>query len=386
MADRKRIPLFDLKLPSESVRQVRAVLASGWLNTGPKVAQFEKGIAAMVGVRYAVALNSATAGLQLALEALGCGPGREVVTTPFTFAATSAALIRAGAMPVFADIDPATLTIDPDEVARKITSRTACVLPVDVAGHPADYPELCDICDRKHVPLVADAAHSLGASVGRYSVDRLVDAAVHSFQATKNLTTADGGMVVTRHKIVAERVRLLSQHAMTANAYQRSKSGKWAYDVLAPGLKANLTDVHAAIGLGQLAGFEKSQQRREKIATQYCRNLADLSDFVAMPVVRNGYRHAWHLFIVRLLLSRLRIRRARFIELMADAGIECGVHYQPLFEMSFYREIGFTPQYFPNAACAGQRVVSLPLYPGLTNLQVDLVSEAVRSIILRFRR
>jgi dTDP-4-amino-4,6-dideoxygalactose transaminase len=386
MADKMRIPLFDLKLPPESIRQVRDVLASGWLNTGPKAAEFEKSIAAMVGVRYAVALNSATAGLQLTLEALGCGPGREVVTTPFTFAATSAAIIRAGAMPVFADIDPATLTIDPDEVARKITSRTVCVLPVDVAGHPADYPELGDICDRKHIPLVADAAHSLGAAVGRYSVDRLVDAAVHSFQATKNLTTADGGMVVTRHKIIAERVRLLSQHAMTANAYQRSKSGKWAYDVLAPGLKANLTDVHAAIGLGQLAGFEKNQLRREKIAARYCRNLGDLSDFVVMPVVRDGYRHAWHLFIVRLHLSRLRIRRARFIELMADAGIECGVHYRPLFEMSFYREIGFTRQYFPNAAYAGERVVSLPLYPGLTTSQVDHGCEAVRRIILRFRR
>jgi len=383
---RERIPLFDLKLPAESLRQVKGVLASGWLNTGPKAAQFEKSIAAMVGVRYAVALNSATSGLQLVLEALGAGPGREVITTPFTFAATAASIIRAGAMPVFADIDPATLTIDPDEVARKITSRTVCVLPVDVAGHPADYPKLCDICDHKRVPLVADAAHSLGAAIGRKSVARFVDAAVHSFQATKNLTTADGGMVVTRHKIIAERVRLLSQHAMTANAYQRQKAGRWAYDVLAPGLKANLTDVHAAIGLGQLASFEKSQGRREKIAARYFRNLADLSDFVALPEVRDGYRHAWHLFIVRLHLSRLSIRRARFIELMADAGIECGVHYQPLFEMSFYRGLGFTPRDFPNTASAGKQVVSLPMYPLLTSVQVDRVCESIRKIVTRCRR
>jgi dTDP-4-amino-4,6-dideoxygalactose transaminase len=382
----KHIPLFDLKLPAGSFREVREVLASGWLNTGPKVAQFEKSVASMVGVRYAVAVNSATAGLQLALESLGVGPGREVITTSFTFAATAASIIRTGAMPVFADIDPATLNIDPDEVARKITPRTACVLPVDVAGHPADYPELGDVCDRRHVPLVADAAHSLGASIGRYSVARVADAAVHSFQATKNLTTADGGMVVTRHKIVADRVRLLSQHAMTSNAHQRRKSGRWAYDVLAPGLKANLTDVHAAIGLGQLATFEKNQRRREKIAERYSRNLADLSDFVTAPVVKDGYRHAWHLYIVRLHLSRLRIGRTRFISLMAQAGVECGVHYRPLFEMSFYRGIGFTPQYFPNAAYAGKRVVTLPLYPGLKTSQVDRICDAIRKITTHFRR
>jgi dTDP-4-amino-4,6-dideoxygalactose transaminase len=385
MAD-KHIPLFDLKLPAESIRLVNEVLKSGWLNTGPKVAQFETSVASMVGVRYAVAVNSATAGLQLALESLGVGPGREVITPPFTFAATSASIIRTGAMPVFADIDPTTLNIDPDEVARKFTPRTACVLPVDVAGHPADYPKLADICDRKHVPLVADAAHSLGASIGRYSVARVTDAAVHSFQATKNLTTADGGMVVTNHKVLADRVRLLSQHAMTANAYQRRISGRWAYDVLAPGLKANLTDVHAAIGLGQLTSFEKNQQRREKIAERYSRNLSDLSDFVAMPVVSDGFRHAWHLFIVRLHLSRLRIGRARFIALMSKAGVECGVHYQPLFDMSFYRGIGFTPQYFPNAAYAGKRVVTLPLYPELKSPQVDRVCDALRKIIMRHRR
>ena len=382
----RHIPLFDLKLPAASFRCVNEVLKSGWLNTGAKVAQFEKEVASLAGVRYAVAVNSATAGLQLTLESLGVGPGREVITTPFTFAATAAAIIRTGALPVFADIDPATLNIDPDEVARKITRRTACVLPVDVAGHPADYPELNAVCDRKHVPLVADAAHSLGATVGRRSVARLTDAAVHSFQATKNLTTADGGMVLTNHKMIAERVKLLSQHAMTSNACQRRKSGRWAYDVLAPGLKANLTDVHAAIGLGQLATFVKNQERREKLAQRYCRNLADLADFVAMPEVRDGFRHAWHLFIVRLHLSRLRIGRARFIALMAEAGIECGVHYRPLFELSFYREIGFSARYFPKAAYAGQQVVSLPLYPGLKTSQVDTVCGAVRNIVLRFRR
>jgi len=382
----ERIPLFDLKLPAEALRQAQKVLASGWINTGPKAAELEKSIAAMTGVRYAVAVNSATAGLQLALEALGAGPGREIITTPFTFAATVAAIIRTGAMPVFADIDPGTLNVDPDEVARKVTPQTLCVLPVDIAGHPADYPELLDICERRRLPLVADGAHSLGAAVGRKPVAQMADATVHSFQATKNLTTGDGGIVLSRHKILVERVRLLSQHAMTANAYQRKKSQRWQYDILAPGLKANLTDVHAAIGLGQLPSFRKNQDRRQTLARRYQRYLAELSEYVACPVVKDGYRHAWHLYIVRLHLSRLRIGRTRFMALMAEAGIECGVHYRPLFEMSFYRELGFTSQHFPNAAYAGQRVITLPLYPHLKFAQVDRICGVLRDIVIRFRR
>ena len=381
-----RIPLFDLRLPNESLRQVRDVLTSGWLNTGPKAAEFEKAMAAMNHVRYAVALNSATAGLQATLEALGAGPGREVITSSFTFAATAASIIRTGAMPVLADIDPATFNIDPDEVHRKVSPRTLCVLPVDIAGHPADYPELLAISAKRRLPIISDSAHSLGGTCGCKSVAQLVDAAVHSFQATKNLTTADGGMVLTCHKTIAERVRLLSQHAMTASAFQRKRTRRWEYDILGPGLKGNLTDVHAAIGLGQLATFEANQVRREKIAQRYSDNLAELSDYLVTPVVKPGYRHAWHLYIVRLHLSRLRIGRARFVSLMSEAGIECGVHYRPLFETSYYRGIGFVSQNFPNAVYVGRRVVSLPLYPHLKPVQVDRVCTAIRDIILRSRR
>jgi dTDP-4-amino-4,6-dideoxygalactose transaminase len=226
----KRIPLFDLRLPSASMRNVQQVLKSGWLNTGPKAAEFEKAIAARVKEKYAVALNSATAGLQATLEALGAGPGREVITTSLTFAATAASIIRTGAMPVLADIDPATLNIDPDEVARKVTTQTMAILSVDIAGHPADYPALLAISAKRRLPLIADAAHSLGATYAGQSSAQLTDAAVYSFQATKNLTTADGGMVVTRHKLIADRVRLLSQHAMTSNAYQRNQSRRWEYE------------------------------------------------------------------------------------------------------------------------------------------------------------
>ncbi|MEW5795594.1 MAG: DegT/DnrJ/EryC1/StrS family aminotransferase [Candidatus Zixiibacteriota bacterium] len=382
----ERIPLFSIKLPPDVWRQVRGVLESGWLNTGPKTAEFERSIAALTGAKYSVAVSSATTGLQASLEALGAGPGREVITSSFTFAATAAAIIRTGAMPVLADIDPVTLNIDPDEVTRKVSPRTLCIMPVDMAGHPADYPELQAISAKRRLPIISDSAHSLGATVGRKAVARVVDVAVHSFQATKNLTTADGGMVLTHHQPVAERVRLLSQHATTSNAYERKKARRWDYDVLGPGLKANLTDVHAAIGLGQLSSFAARQTQRQKLAERYCRNLRSLSEYVAPPIVKPGFTHSWHLYIIRLHLSRLRIGRARFVALMSEAGIDCGVHYKPLFEMSFYRSLGFTPQFFPNAAYAGKRVVSLPMYPHLTTAQVDRVCDAVRDIVLKYRR
>jgi len=377
-----RIPLFDLKLSPQAKREVNEVLRSGWLNTGPMAAALEKEIARLDRVRYAVAVSSATEGLQLALEALGIGSGYEVITTPFTFAATAASIIHTGATPVFADIELDTLSLDPDEIERKITPRTACVVPVDIAGHPADYERLAEICNRRKLPLIADAAHSLGATLRRRPTARWADVAIHSFQATKNLTTADGGMVVSKHKALIERVRLLSQHAMTVGAYQRKRSGGWEYDVVGLGHKANLSDIHAAIGLGQLSVFEKNQVKRAELAERYRQNLADLSDYIALPTVRKQCHHAWHLFIIRLHLSKVNISRAGFVRRMAEAGIECGVHYKPLFEMSIYKEFGYNEQHFPNAAYAGRRVVSLPLYPELKLSEVDYICGAIRKIVL----
>ncbi len=383
---KRTIPLFDLKLSAEAKRQVREVMASGWLNSGPKVKAFEKAIASLAHVRNAVAVNSATAGLQLTLEALGIGPGKEVITSPFTFVATAAVILRTGAMPVFADIDPATYAIDPDEIKRKLTPRTGAVMPVDIAGHPADYPRLGPLCAELGIPLIADAAHSLSAGVKKKSVAQWADAAIHSFQATKNLTTADGGMVLSRHKVVVDRVRLLAQHAMTATAYQRKKSRGWEYDVVGLGQKANLSDLHAAVGLGQLSVFEKNQAKRVRLAERYLRQLADLGEFLELPVVRPHFHHTWHLFIIRLHLSRLRIDRDRFIALMSKAGIRCGVHYKPIFDLSFYKELGYLRQHFPNTTYVGQRVVTLPLYPGLGPADVDYVCDSIRTIVTRHGR
>jgi dTDP-4-amino-4,6-dideoxygalactose transaminase len=385
MAEHK-IPLFDLKLSAKAKSLVAEVTRSGWLNSGPKVAEFEAEMARRSKVRYGTAVNSATSGLQLTLEALGIGRGDEVITTPFTFAATTAVILRTGAMPKLVDIDPRTLNIDPDRVSAQIGHKTKAIMPVDIAGLPADYTRLAKICRERNIWLVADAAHSLGASISGKTVPQLADVAVHSFQATKNLTSADGGIVLSRRKGLVDRVRLLAGHAMTATAYTRLKTRRWEYDVVGLGAKANLSDLHAAVGLGQLTVFDKSQAKRVRLVERYMRNLRDLDELVELPYVPDGYHSAWHLFIAKLKLSRLNLDRNKFVDLMASAGVQCGVHYKPLFEMSYYRQLGWRGREYPQAAAAGKSVVSLPLYSDLTVGHVDIVCDRVRAILTRHVR
>jgi dTDP-4-amino-4,6-dideoxygalactose transaminase len=229
--------------------------------------------------------------------------------------------------------------------------------------------------------LISDASHSLGALFGGKSVPQLADAAVFSFHATKNLTCGEGGMVVSRDKSLVERVRSLSLHGITASAYDRRRAGSWAYDVTDLGFKANLSEVHAAVGLGNLEQFERNQAKRKRLAERYIQNLAELSEFVELPPAAKQIEPTWHLFIIKLHLSRLKIDRNEFIRLMARRGIGCGVHYIPIFEFSFYRNLGLSGETLRHAVYAGRRVVSLPLYPGLRLSDVDYVCEAIAGIV-----
>ncbi|UCD64514.1 MAG: DegT/DnrJ/EryC1/StrS family aminotransferase [Candidatus Zixiibacteriota bacterium] len=378
----RRVALYDLKLSSGAIRSATQTLESGWLSPGPKVAAFEKAICGLMQARHGAAVASATSGLELVLLAIGAEPGKEVVTTPFTFVGTIEAIVSVGATVVFGDINPHTLNIDPDEVFRKITDHTIAVMPVDIAGYPADYRMLKKICDTKRVPMIGDSAHAIGARYRGKPVSRYTDVSVISFHATKNLTCGEGGMVLSRHKAVVDAVRLMSRHGLTSNAFQRRTATGWEYDAVYPGFKANMSEVHAAIGLGQVRVFERDQKRRRQLAAWYLKNLADLGDYLELPVEERHCRHGWHLFIIRLHLSRLRIKRDTFIRRMAERGVECGVHYKPIFELSYYRQLlGATGQYLPNTAYAGRRVVTLPLYPGLAAADVDYVCECVADIV-----
>lgn len=383
----RQIPLFKMSLTAKSRKEVLDTLESGWLTTGPKVERFERAVAEYLSVKHAVAVSSCSIGLQMVLTALGASPGREVITSPFTFVGTIGAIMLTGARPVFADIDPDTLNIDPDEVAARMTDQTMAVLPVDIAGYPADYDKLGKLCNKHDLPLISDSAHSIGARFRKKSVAQLADAAVLSFYSTKNITCGEGGMVVSKHRELIDTIRVLSRHGLTSGTIQRKNARSWKYDAQHLGFKANLSDIHGAIGLGQISAVTKLQAAREKQAARYLKNLEEFSDLIEMPSPGKMIRHGWHLFIIKLKLSQFCIDRDEFILQMSRRGVECGVHYEPIFNLSYYRKaLKLNAKEFPNAAYAGQRVVSLPLYPGLKLTDVDYVCDAIKSIVADYGR
>ncbi|MDZ4723716.1 MAG: DegT/DnrJ/EryC1/StrS family aminotransferase [candidate division Zixibacteria bacterium] len=381
-----KIPLFNLTVSPEAVREVTATLKSGWLTTGSKADRLEQEIGELLGVRHVAAVSSATSGMLLALQALGVSKGSEVITTPFTFVATTEVILHCGAKPVFVDIDPETLTIGPALIEKKINRKTACILAVDLAGFPCDYKALRTVGKKHLLPILSDSSHALASAVNDKSIAQLANIAVYSLHATKNLTSGEGGIVASTNKQLIERVRLLSRHAMTANAFQRQKAGKAAYDVSALGSKANLSDIHASVALGQMRQFAKRQKQRETIAARYAKNLAVYSDCLSLPFLKKGFNHSWHLYIIRLKLDSLKISRDQFIYEMSIHGIECGIHYRPIYEFSFYRALGYSGKNLPNTAQAGRSVLSLPMYPDLTLAQVDTVCDALSAVIAKYRR
>ncbi|MGH8016141.1 MAG: DegT/DnrJ/EryC1/StrS family aminotransferase [Candidatus Zixiibacteriota bacterium] len=377
-----QIPIFDLKLSAASIKEVNAVLKSGWLSTGPKVAAFEKEIGKVLKVPNVAAVSSATDGLFLALRALDIKEGDEVITTPFTFVATVEVILHTGATPVLADIDINTLNIDPKAVENRITENTKAVLAVDIAGYPADYENLQLVCQKRQLKLISDSAHAFGATYDKMSMPQLTDASVYSFYSTKNVTSAEGGAVVSRNEKLVDRIRLLARHGLTSNAYDRKISGVWQYDVPLLGYKANMSDVHAAIGLGELSAFAGNQKKKEALVKKYLTNLKGLEGLIILPPIEEHYQHAWHLFIIQLELEKLMLDREQFMEEMSKRGIECGLHYRPIFELSYFSDLfSLSLDEFPNAAKAGSRAVSLPLYPTLKAAEVDYVCKAVNEIL-----
>lgn len=382
-----RVPLFDLKISTAAKKEVSDTLKSGWLTTGPKVKRFEEAVSAYLGIKHAVAVSSGTAGLQILLAAVGAVRGKEVLTSPFTFVATIEAILLCGGRPVLVDIDPGTLNIKASELAGKISKKTVAVLPVDIAGCPADYSELRKICNQAELPLISDSAHAITARYRGRSIPQFTDGAVYSFYSTKNLTCGEGGMVVSRHRQLIEVVRTLSRHGLSSGAYDRKAGSGAGYDVSHLGFKANMSDLHAAVGLGQLGSLDADQKKRRTRAERYVNNLSHLADFVELPMEEKGTTHGWHLFIIKLNLSALKIDRDRVIALMANRGIECGVHYRPLFELSYYRKLfDFSPGHFPNCESAGRRVISLPLFPELKLSDIDYVCASLESIVKKHRR
>ncbi|HET8946398.1 MAG TPA: DegT/DnrJ/EryC1/StrS aminotransferase family protein, partial [Candidatus Polarisedimenticolia bacterium] len=381
------LPFHRPSLDARDVDGVVETLRSGWLTTGPRVRLLEERIAALVGARHAIGLNSCTAALHLALAAAGVKPGDEVLTSPYTFAATGEAILYLGARPRFADIDPATLNLDPGQVARRMTRRTTALVPVHIAGLPCDLGAIRAAAGRRRVPVIEDAAHALGASIGKRAIGSISEMTCFSFYATKNLATGEGGMITVGDRALAERLRRLSLHGLSRDAWKRyTRAGSWRYDVVELGYKDNLTDVAAAIGLVQLSKFARMQRLRRALARRYSRLLAQEEAFETPPEIA-GTTHAWHLYILRLRPGILKVGRDRFCELLGEAGIGHSVHFLPLHLFSFYRKtFGYRRGDFPHTERESARAFSLPLHPGLSLADQDRIVGALLTLAARLRR
>jgi dTDP-4-amino-4,6-dideoxygalactose transaminase len=372
-------------LPDISEAEVDAVvetLRSGWLAPGPRVKRFEEDFAAFTGAKHAIALDSATAGMHLALISRGVGTGDEVITTPTTFAATVNVAIHAGATPVLADIGIDDFCIDPAAIERAITPRTKAIMPVHHGGSACRMDAILEIARRHNLLVVEDAAHGLGTHIDGRHIGTFGDATVFSFYPTKNVTSGRGGMLTTDDDALADRSRLLALHGMSNDAWDRyTDRGSWAYQVLAAGYNYTMSDFQAALGHAQFSRLDEFQRRRREIALALNERLAALPQLV-LPAERAGTTHAWHLYVVRLRPETLRISRDEFIMKMKERGIGTSVHFIPIHHHPFYRETyGWAPGDFPVADRAFETMVSLPLYTRMTDAAVDRVATAVEEIV-----
>lgn len=370
----------------EEIAEVVDTLRSDWITAGPKVARFEKEFGAAVSAPAAVALGSCTAGLHLALVGRRIGPGDEVITTTLTFAATVNVVEHVGARPVLVDVEPDTLTIDPARIAAAVTGRTRAIIPVHYAGHPADMDPIAELARTHRLVLVEDAAHALPAAYRGRAIGSGTNPVAFSFYATKNLTTAEGGMLTGAPDLVA-RARTLSLHGLSRGAATRYHAGgHWQYEILAPGFKYNMTDIQAALGLWQLRKLQRFQTRRREIVARYQEAFAG-EPALELPVVRPWVEHAWHLYVLRLRPAALRIGRDRFIEELAARNIGTSVHFIPIHLHPYYRErYGYRPASFPVAYDNFKRMLSLPLNARLRDEDVTDVIDAVLDVVRTYRR
>jgi dTDP-4-amino-4,6-dideoxygalactose transaminase len=366
--------------PAEE-QAVLDVLRSGWLTTGPRAKEFERRFAEFRSTTHAVAMNSCTAALHVALLAMGLGRGDEVITTPMTFASTANVIVHTGATPVFCDVQPDTLNMDPAAFEAAITERTRVVIPVHFAGHPCDMDEISAIARKHGIRVLEDAAHATESEYRGRLTGSLGDAAAFSFYATKNITTAEGGMLTTSDEALAERAQILALHGISRDAWKRySAEGYQHWDIVEAGFKYNMNDIQAALGLTQLDRIDEFWQSRKRLTERYDAGLADLSALRLME--RRAYvKSAYHLYVVRV-SAGAGISRDGFMAALQERGIGVGVHFRAVHLHPYYREtFAFQPGMFPVAEGAGDTVVSLPLFPSMTDAEVDRVVRACREIV-----
>jgi perosamine synthetase len=379
------LPYGRHEIDDDDVLAATEALRSGWITTGPKVGAFEAAIAETVGARHAVAFSSGTAALHGAAFAAGLGPGDEAITTPLTFCATANCVVYQGATPVFADVSPDTMNLDPDQVSRRLTSRSKAVLAVDFTGHPADLDPLLELAERHGLTLIEDACHALGARYRGRPVGGISRMTVFSFHPVKHVTTGEGGMVTTDDARLADRLRLLRNHGLDSDANQRQARGQWRYDMVALGFNYRLADLGCALGLSQLRKLPANLARRRQIAARYQAAFAGL-DGVRTPVVKPDVDPAWHLFVIRLDGDGLRAHRDDVLAALKAENIGANVHYPPVHLLQYYRErFGYRGGEYPVAEAAFDGLVTLPLFPAMNDEDVSDVVTAVEKVVGHFR-
>jgi len=380
------LPFCVPHIGDREIEEVVATLRSGWITTGPRTKEFERLFGQYVGARHAIAVSSCTAALHIALAAIGVGPGDEVITSPLTFCSTANVMIHLGATPVFADICE-DFNIDPVEIRRRITPRTRAIVPVHHSGQPCRMDEILD-CAREHnLPVIEDAAHAAGARHRGRMIGSIGNATAFSFYAIKNMTTAEGGMITTDDDELAEQMRILSLHGISKDAWKRyGSAGSWYYEVTCPGYKCNMTDIQAALGIGQLERLPGFLETRRRYAAVYDEMFDGMPE-VNVPVVHPDVYHARHLYVLRLNPDRLTIDRAAFIEALRAENIGASVHFIPVHLHPYYRDsYGYGRGDFPVAESTYDRIISLPLYPKMTEEDLRDVIAAVKRIVARHRR
>ena len=382
------MPFARPSLGEDEIREVVDTLQSGWLTTGPKTERFASEFRDYVGGRFAVPVSSATAGLHVALLALGVHPGDEVITTPMTFVATLNTIVHCGAVPVLTDIDAGTLNLRVEQVEGKIGRRTRAILPVHFVGQPVDLDPLLELAGSRGIPVLEDAAHAAGSEYKGRRIGSFPTTSVFSFHPNKNITTGEGGMVVTEDQDVFERAALLKFHGMDKEAWKRfAQEGSPRYDVAAPGFKYNMMDIQAALGLHQLKRLDSFIAERTRLAARYDEALSGTTGLILPQRVPYPARHAWHLYTPLLDVDRLTISRDRFMAELKSRNIGTGIHYTAAHEFSYYAQrFGWKPEDFPEAHFVSERIVSLPLFPGMTHEDQEDVVDAVRAVLTEFAR
>jgi len=379
------LPFARPSISREAIDEVVACLESGWITTGPRVKKFEEELRRYFNAPHALALSSATAGLHLALAALDMKPGDEVITTPMTFAATLNTIVLTGGKPVLVDVEPDTYNMDVTRLAKVITKRTRAIVPVHFAGLPVDLDPLYALANQHGLRVIEDAAHAIGTEYKGKRVGSFGDTQVFSFHPNKNITTGEGGCVITRDDALAEKIALLRFHGMDREAWNRfGKTGSPHYEIIIPGYKYNMMDIQAALGLHQLPALDGFIRRRTELALRYQERLADWPQWTRPGTPKYPHRHAWHLYAPLINPEAAGMDRDAFMAGMKERNIGTGLHYRAVHLYPYYREhFGFKPGDFPIAESIGSRIVSLPLFPAMGDTDQDRVIAAMADLFKR---